>query len=227
MISPAFSMILNPMPPVPSLIPVPKTTLVTTTDEDTTLFPAVDIGVPHPKRVVFLAAHPGGSVTVSTAATVNGIQPIARTSISQVIILAFAVPCGLTANVSFTHPGSGRKVVSVSVAYPKSPFPIDSAGALAGTTSPAIATDLKVTPNGFVLYAGYSATTANTLTVTWSGPDAVPAPDYHAVPEAASATIITGTIPLITVGSDLDDVTITALLSGTKAIIAASWGPPA
>ena len=67
--APALSLI-DRLPPVPSLVPVYKSTQTTTTAETVTTWLNVDIGVPHPKRVV-IAALAKGHANIS-AMTIGG-----------------------------------------------------------------------------------------------------------------------------------------------------------
>jgi hypothetical protein len=221
--APLYINVLSPLPPVPSIVPIPTALLTSTVDEDTTTWTDVDIGIEHPHRIVVLAFMRGATSGTPTA-TVNGIPAIVPTLALQAAGIQFLqVPSGSRATITLTNAGSVRKAVQVYVAYPNEPIPIDAVRAFNTSTSDAVAADLKVMRNGFVIYAGGQLTAQSTYTVTWSGTDAV-TEDVDATLESVSSYTM-GRI-LVTAGSDLDDLTLAASLSGTKAIVAVSWASP-
>jgi len=134
------------------------------------------------------------------------------------------------ATIRATLAGSVRKYLSVYVAYPDSPFFLDSIAnsAVAGTN--AVGPDLKVQAGGFVIYSGSQATQPlSTLTTTWGGPEPVVnsgAGDVQTSNIELTSCYTTGRIIQITDSHDLNDLTLAASLTGTKIIIAGSWGPP-
>ena len=66
-----YRTVLNPLPPVPSREPLYLGTLTSTADEASTIWPDVNIGEPHPKRVVILATYQGQTNTPT--ATIQGL----------------------------------------------------------------------------------------------------------------------------------------------------------
>jgi hypothetical protein len=220
LISPSLSVALTPLPSVPSASSIFKGTQTTTVNEDTTVFTEVDIGVPHPKRVVVLGLYGGNSATVS--ATVNGIPPayMARSSFCAVAI--FPVPVGETALITVTTTFSQHKVVAVWIDYPQNDAPLDSAANVASGITPVTLSDLKVQYGGVVFFACFEPTAVETFTVTWTGTDAVIV-DVNSSIESFSSYVM-GRIPIVS-GSDLDDLTVSVTNGGGKRLSAVSLGP--
>lgn len=221
MISPAA--ILRKLPPVPSATPVYKTTLTTTTNEDTTTWTSVDIGVPHRKRIIVLAAY-HGVANILTSATVNGIPHFwqRQNQSHEVSLLAVQVPDGETAEITLTGVGSIRKAVAVYVFYPQDHTIIETLQATANTTTNATCSDLKVANRGCAIYVGAQHATLGTFTTTWTAGDAVNEDVDAQLESAASYTM--GHID-VTVSSDTNDLTLAESTSGTKRLAVASWGP--
>ena len=119
--------LLVPFPrPVPSLTPIYKTTLTTTTNETTTEWTGVDIGTPHPKRIVILATYHG--IAAAATCTVAGfpLNSVQQNSAHEFSIMSVHVPTSeTTATITVSATGSIRKAVAIYVAYPRIIFPLD------------------------------------------------------------------------------------------------------
>ncbi len=217
-----FEMLIRPLPRVPSVFPIYKTTLTDTANANSSTFNAVDIGVPHPKRLIVLAVFHG--VAAACTATINNtnMHRIQNTA-HEFAIFHLQVPVGTTADIVVTATSSIRKAVSVYVAYPNNPIPLDSATATANTTTNANAADQKVQANGFLIYSGGQLATLGTFTTTWNGTDAV-VEDVDAQLEAASS-YTAGHIN-ITNSTDVSDLDMAESTSGTKRLVVGTWGPP-
>lgn len=213
-----YASTLNRLPPVPSTVPIFKTTVTTTTDENTSTFTDVDIGVPHPLRLVILAVYQGQ--TNQPSSTVNGIPHQTRIHSSEFGILSQCVPTGQTATITVTAASSVRKAVSVYVAYPRNHIPLDFAIGSAAAGSSATAADVKAQAGGFLIYSGGQNATLSTFTVTWNGVDGTSEQVDAQLEGVASYT--SGLINF-TQSSDGDDLSLAASTSGLKRIAAASW----
>ncbi len=209
------------MPAVPSAIPIYKSTQTTTVDEDTTVWTSVDIGTPHPNRVVILAGFHNQQGVFSS--TVNGIPPAAlrSTASNYTGIASHLVPSGTTATVSYTMAGALRKAVSVYVAYPVSPVFISAGGDTASGTTDAVVALTGMT-GGFAIYAGAQGAVLGTFTTTWGGADAV-VEDVDAQIEAL-ASYTTGHINF-TENQASASVTLAESLTGIKHMQACSFYP--
>lgn len=225
MILPAtiYASTLAELPPVPSTVPIYKTTLTTTTNETTTTWTAVDIGTPHPKRIIVLACWMGVTVTAASS-TVNGIPHYTypRTTLNDFTIMAVRVPNDTTATITASHASSLTKAVAVYVYYPKDHTMLDSGSATGTTTTNATVADQKVQAGGCLIYVGGQNATLGAFTTTWTGPDAV-TEDIDAQLEAGSYTM--GNI-VVSVSSDTHDLTLAETVSGTKRLAAMTFGPP-
>ncbi len=212
------------IPPVPSVTPIYKTTVSTTTDETTSTFNSVDIGTPHPKRIIILACYHG--VAAAATATVNGIDHYHRTqnTAHEFSMFAHYVPNGTTATITVSATSSIRKAVSVYVAYPENPMPLDSGTATANTGTNANVADMKTQASGFLIYSGGQHATLGTFTTTWNGTEAVTEDIDAQLESAASYTM--GRITTITTSADLNDVNMAQSTSGTKRLVVTTWGPP-
>jgi len=199
-----------------------KSTQTITTDETTSTWNAVDIGTPHPDRIVILAIFAGVNGDV-TAASVNGIPFFHKTRINEFAICACRVPNDTTARIEVSATSSIRKAVSVMVAYPQNPIPLDSGTATANTTTNANVADQKVQRHGCLVYAGGQLATLGTFTTTWNGTDSL-VEDVDAQLESASS-YTAGHIN-ITISSDTSDVDLGESASGTKRLVVCTWGPP-
>jgi hypothetical protein len=209
--------------PVPSLRPVYKETLTTTTDETTTTWADIAIGTAHPSRIVILACMVGADIAMT--GTINGVAQIdAATNASrQVGILVFAVPTGTTCTIAVTGTvNSARKAVSVYVAYPRHPMIVgkDADGATGATTTDAVCTAITTEKGGSLIYVGAQAATLGAFTTTWSGVDAV-TEDVDAQIEATSS-YTTGMIATFTEAIS-GNLTLSETVSGTKRLFAASF----
>ena len=219
--SPALYLATRPLPVVPSTTLTYKSTQTTTTNEDTTTFTGVDIGTPHPKRIVIIAGMCGVNAAVS--ATCNGIPHyhLTQQAARQFAVLAFQVPNSTTASLAITSVSSARKAFSVYVAYPADHTVLDFGTDNRAGTTDATVTNLKAMNGGFIVYAGGQTATLGTFTTTWGGTDAV-TEDVDAQLEAVSS-YTTGRIN-ITVSSDTLTVTLAESVSGSKDLACCSWG---
>lgn len=222
---------LGACPPVPSTTPVYKGTSTTTTDEATSTFTGIDIGVAHCRRIIILAVYHG--VAASCTATVNGIPAYfrAQNTAHEVSLHAFQVPNGTLGTVTVTATASLRKAVAVYVAYPKNHAPTDSGTATANTTTNATVTDLKIEAGGFVVFVGAQHATVGAFTTTFSAgsPSAGMSVTEDVDAQLEAVASYTMGRSLSTYGthpsSDTDDVVLAETVSGTKRLAAASWGP--
>ncbi len=211
----------RPLRPVPSLVPIYMSTQTTTTDETATSWADIDIGVPHPKRAVILAAYVG----VAGAAlnmTVNGhqIRDAAITSAFQVGVIP--VPDGATATITLSYPSSLRKAVSVYVYYPAKPFALSSGVDTAAATTNGNVPSLHAQAGGCLIYAGgQNATAGSTWTTTWGGAESV-VEDVDAASEA-TGSYTTGHI--VFTGSSVNALDMAETVSGSKQLAAATFGP--
>lgn len=223
MLAPPLRAVLGKMPPVPSKDPVYKSTQTTTTDENTSTWTAVDIGVPHPRRIVILACYHG--VAAACTGTVNGIAQYYRNqnTAHEFSQLAFQVPVGTTADITVTAASSIRKAVSVYVAYPRNPIPLDAGTDTANTTTNAVVSDIEVVASGFFIYNGGQHGTLGAFSITWS-PGDPGTEDVDAQLEAAAS--YTAGNGRIATSSTTGDFTLAETVSGTKRLVVTSWGPP-
>lgn len=224
-VHPVLGAVLKKLPKVPSLVPIYKVTLTTTTDETTTTFTGVDIGLPHPKRVVVLCIL-GGVSNSNATSRVNGYDQYFTTGGGTSLtsnITAHIVPNDTTATIEVTRTTSARKAVSVYVFYPENPIPLDSSAAPANTTVDANLVKLKVQAGGCLIYAGSQLATLGTFTTTWDGTDGV-VEDVDAQLEATSS-YTAGHIN-VTVSTDNSNLNLAESVSGTKCLAAVTFGPP-
>lgn len=201
-----------------------KTTVTTTTDETTSTWTGVDIGTPHPDRIVVLAIFQGvnGDVTNATT-TVNGVQPCHKTRINEFAITVHKVPLGTTATVAVSATTSLRKAVGIFIAYPEIPIPMESGSVSAATTSDAQLLNWRQRDGGFLIYSGGQLATLGTFTTTWNGTDTL-VEDVDAQLEAASSYTF-GHINTI-ISTNVNDLIMAESVSGTKRLVACIWGPP-
>lgn len=217
----APSLILRKLPKVPSTIPIYKTSVTTTTDETTSTFAGIDIGVAHPKRIVIACVYHG--VVGGPTATCNGIPGYRISNAGhEGAVFVFLVPTGTTATITVTMTGSLRKAVSVYIAYPYDPLPLDSGTSSATTTTAAAVNSFKVQKNGFFIYNGVVDAGLVTFSTTWGGGD-TPTENVDAQLEAVGS--YTAGLCLNTVSSDASNFTMSASVSSTKRLVAASWRP--
>lgn len=224
MIAPLIRNILFRLPPVPSKDPIYKGTSTDTVDQTTSTFNNIDIGVPHPRRVIILACFHGVAAAVTGSVNGNSSWLRAQNTAHESGILAFLVPIGTTATITVSATGSVRKAVSVYVAYPESHIPIDSGTATANTTTNANVANQKVPAGGFVIYAGSQLATLGTFTTTWNANGTL-TEDVDAQLEATSS-YTHGRVTGITQSSDTGDVGLAESTSGTKRLAVMTFGPP-
>lgn len=223
-----YTTTLAPLPcPVTRVYPIYAATSTTTTDETTSTFAGFDFLEPHPKRIVIVTAYHG--VAAAATCTVNGINSYfrAQTTTHEFSLFAVKVPAsytGMSGVVTVSATGSVRKAVSVYVAYPRNHMPLDSGTATANTTGTATISNLKVQAGGFLIFAGgQHGIAGTTVTVTWNGTDAITTDVNDGTVEALSR-YDKGRI-IITNSTDLSDLSLTTGTSGTKRLVAATWGP--
>lgn len=217
-------LIQSNLPPVPSAFPIYKSTQTTTTNEDTTTWTDLDIGVPHPKRLVIIAFY--GGVANFTSASVNGIPCFiaVKNNAHECGILGCQVPNGTLGNLVLTCATSLRKAASIYVAYPNNWMPIDTGSDSATFLNDAVVLDIQANSGGFLIYAGCQHTATGNFTTTWSGTPPV-VEDVDAQLEAA-ATYTMGHINITGASTSANDLTMAESVTGTKRLAVASWGPP-
>jgi hypothetical protein len=199
-----------------------KGTLTTTADEDTTTWLLVDIGAPHPDRVVVLGVYSGGTGVFTVF--VNGDAPSSFSESSFSGVAVFPVPSGTTATIAVTASLSQRKAVSVWVAYPKTAAPLDSGASLATAMSDVTISDVQVQAGGEIFFAcSENITAVETFTVAWTGPDS-PIIDVNASIESFSSYIM-GRVQ-VTADSELDDLTVSVTNGGAKRLAVVSLESP-
>jgi hypothetical protein len=207
-------------PPVPSRVPIFKTTLTDTTDADTSTFTEVDIGVPHPRRVVILATMHGviANVTATVQGSLGRVSSASQSS-RYTSIMSYRVPKGFTTEIVVTSAASLRKAVGVFVAYPLSHLIESSDDTTQATTTDAVLT-VNGMADGFVIYSGAQLNILGAFGATWSGTDAA-VESVDAQLEATSSYSF-GYVPLTQtlVGATL---TIAETTSGTKHATAAAF----
>lgn len=212
------------LPPVPVKTVTYKTTLTTTTDETTTTWTSVDIGTPHPKRVVILAVIAGTSGT-PTSVTVNGITQYHRTSQTNVILTCYQVPNGTTADIVVSLSGSLRKAVGVYVFYPEQNLVMGFGGQTASAGSAATVANIRCQAGGALFYAVQQSATSGSFTTTWNGAGGETlVEDVDAVLESAD-TYTWGHVD-ITRSDTQGDVSASPGVNGSKSIVAITLGPP-
>ena len=91
-------------------------------------------------------------------------------------------------------------------------------------TTDANVANLKAQAGGFLIYAGSQPVVLGTFTTTWNGTNGTLQEDVDAQLEAATS-YTTGMIPNFTVSSDNDDLNMAESASGTKLLVAVTWGP--
>jgi hypothetical protein len=214
---------LTQWPKAPLLTPSYQGTQTTTTDETTTTFSGIDIGLPHPDRLVILAVYHG--VAASCTATVNGIPSFfrAQNTAHEVSLHAVRVPNGTTGAIAISATGSLRKACAIYIAYPARHAPWDSGTATATTTTDANVANQKLLAGGFAIYVGAQHAVLGTFTTTWNENGTV-TEDVDAQLEAA-ASYTMGRIATVTISSDNGDVNLAESTSGTKRLAVATWGP--
>lgn len=213
----------NNLPPVPSLTPIYKGVSTTVTNEDTSTFSSIDIGVGHPKRVVIVAAYHG--VAAACTVTLAGKPAYYReqNTAHEFSLHAFQVPDGVLAEIAVSATSSIRKAVAVYVAYPRNHLPLDGGTATANVGTNANVANLKVQAGGFLIYVGGQHATLGTFATTWNGVDAVTEDADAQLESAASYTM--GRV-VVTESTDLSDLDLAESVSGTKRLVATTWGPP-
>jgi hypothetical protein len=220
----ALKAVLQGLPPVPSLTPIYKSTQTTTTNEDTTTFSGVDIGVPHPKRVVVVTGSMGVSVSIGDdAVTVNGCATVQCDRAQSCFMATVPVPTGTTANIVCTFVGSARKAAAVYVLYPWWPKPIEVNGVNANLAVDANIANVTAVNKGCLIYGGTQLATLGAFTTTWGGGDAV-TENVDAQLEAATS-YTSGNINF-TVSSNTNAINMAETVSGTKHLLYASFLPP-
>ena len=120
----------------------------------------------------------------------------------------------------------GQIQVAVFVSYPSSGTPVDAVeGAVASGTSTSTASDVSISNGGHMFCAGGYASSGGSspLAPTWNGTDTL-VEDYDASIEGAPFWV--GHV-VCTETNTTRDLALPANGSGSKTILAISWGPPA
>lgn len=200
-----------------------KTTVTTTTDETTSTFTSIDVGTPHPDRLVVLACHHGVNAAPS-GATVAGLAAYLIVTINEFTVFAVRVPNNVTTTtITVSAASSIRKAVSVYVCYPCNRIPLDFGTGSGTTTTNAVITNLEVQAGGCLIYAGGQHATLGAFTTTWSGVNAV-VENVDAQYESASSYTM-GHIQ-ITESTTQSDLTLAETVSGTKRLAAVTFRAP-
>jgi hypothetical protein len=218
----APALILDRLPPAPSLVPVYKTTLTTSTNETTTTWNDVDLGEPHPHRVIVLACYHG--VSAVPTVVIHGVTAFLFGPAAYEERIAIAqLPNGRTGTISVSATGSLRKAVSVYVAYPHRHFGPEDANAtsVSGTSNATIT--MRVCRNGGLIFAGCQQAVVGPFTMTWSGAEAV-TENVDADSEATSG-YVHGMIPSFLTSQFTSTLTLAETVSGVKRLIALPIGP--
>lgn len=223
MLPPHLVVAVGTMPPVPSRTLAYNGASTTTTDETTTTFSSVNIGTPHPKRVVILAVYHGVGAACTT--TVNGINAYHRTqnTAHEFSMHLHQVPHGTTASITISATGSVRKALMTYVFYPQDHAPLDSGTATANTTTNANVADQKNQFNGCVIYVGGQNATLGTFTTTWNAAGTLAENVDAQLESVASYTSGNVTAPS---SSDTGDVDMGESVSGTKRLVVTTLRPP-
>jgi hypothetical protein len=213
--------LLERLPPVPSLVPIYKSTQTTTANETVTTWTGVDIGTPHPKRVVCAALYKGHANL--SGMTIGGqYAPVYWFgSGHECAIHAARVPGGDTADIVASVASSQLKACSIFVLYPND-FTTRDFAASATTTNNATVTP-QVRKNGSLIYCGVQHSTLGAFSTTWSGAEAVTESVDAQLEANASYTM--GMIPLFLTSQVTSVLTLAETVSGTKRLVAVPFGP--
>jgi len=189
-------------------------------------FSSVNIGTPDSKRLVVVHGGLGGTVgAAQIGVTVNGVTAdlILSAAGAQGIFTAL-VPTGTLVDIVLTNNSgavSARQMAGVFVCYPDDPVAIEELAGSAGTTTNAVISDIAVVAGGFVVWGYEQYNTAGTVSVTWTGAEAVN--------ESYDTTLETSTwaggyvLPLT--DNTTADMTAAESTSGFKELLVCSWGP--
>lgn len=201
-----------------------------TTDETTTsfgiTFPAGS--PPHPHRLLVLACYHG--VAAAATATIQGFGGGTGGTVCHVIqntahefsIFFIGVPTQDGVRFSLSATSSLRKAVTPFLIYPQNPIPLASGTDSANAATDAVVSNLQVQAGGYVIYNGGQHATLGTFTTTWGGTDSV----VESVDAQIEAGSYTAGYIQITNSTSTNGVTMAESASGTKRLVAASWGPP-
>jgi hypothetical protein len=200
----------------------PNTPSTTTTDETTTTFNNLPIGVEHPRRLVIASVYHG--VAAACTATCNGtnMHRIQNTA-HEFSIFFLQVPVGTTASISISATSSVRKKLTVFISYPSNPIPLDSGTDTANTTTNASVANLQVQYLGCLIYSGGQHATLGAFTTSWGGSEVVTETNDAQLEAAASYT--DGYIAVIT-STSTNALTLAETVSGTKRLVVGTWQPP-
>jgi hypothetical protein len=200
-----------------------KTALSTTANETTTTWTGIDIGVPHPDRIVILAIYQGVNGNIIEPTDVNGIPNTHIKQLNEFGITVHPVPLDTTAIIRVSATSSIRKGVSVYIAYGPAQ-PIESGAISAGTTNPANLNNWKTIAGGFAIYSGGQHSTLGTFTTTWNGTETLVEDKDVQIESAASVT--TGNVNNMLASDNTFDLSMSASASGTKRCVGVSFYPP-
>lgn len=181
------------------------------------------LGTAHDDRLIVVGVYETQTVTGVTIAGVTATKIDDELTFS---IWAAEVPSGTSGNIVTTYTGtSSAGALARYAIYPATATALDFVSVSASTTNNAVGSNLEVAAGGIAIYFGGQAGAVSTFTTTWSGSDTVVQDDTsESIEAAASATC--GHI-LTTVSDATLDMTMAASLSGSKSLVAASWGAPA
>jgi hypothetical protein len=197
-------------------------TQTTTTNQTTTTWSGLDIGVPHPKRVVVVGYFSGA--TNESTVTLNGLSPVALENNNDgtryTNTYVFSVPSGTTGELIASTSGSSRKAASIWVYYPHQPFAISS-GQDSATGGTLLTASLTVQAGGAIFYTGELSAVLSTVTTTWGGTESV-VEDVDDQLEATS-TYTMGHINILT--SSVNTLTLTPVDQAAKQLSAIVLGP--
>lgn len=189
-------------------------------------FSSVNIGTPDSKRLVVVHAGIGGTISPNQIGmTVNGVtaEKILGGASAQGIFTAL-VPTGTLVDIVLTNNSgvvSTRQMAGVFVCYPDDPVAIEALAAGVSGSTDAVISDIAVVAGGFVVWCYEQYNTAGTVSVTWTGAEAVN--------ESYDTTLETSTwaggyvLPLT--DNTTADMTAAESTSGFKELLVCSWGP--
>lgn len=183
-------------------------------------FSATAVGTAHAQRIVLLGVMQTQTIS---ALTVAGNAASLVDSNGQFSLWQVALASGTTADIVVTISvgTSARCVVAVWAGYPASSTKVDSGNDTKSGTTDAVISDLECVNGGFVVYVGGQTGVLGAFGTTWGGVDAVVEDTDQQVESVATFTA--GHI-LTTENQTLNDLTMAETVSGSKQLVAASYG---
>jgi hypothetical protein len=174
-------------------------------------------------RIIIIAVSTGTthSVVSATIGGVSATKAIASGSTARPLELWYAaVPTGTTGTISVTMDSLCNDLAVASWAgYPASSTPIDAVGNNSAAASTVSIVDLDKIAGGFVILAGYHSASAQRVTFTQTGAEAI-TEDFDQV---ANTAAFAGGRLVVTSTISTDDFTGTWGTSGNVALVGASW----